>query len=236
MYISFFRLKVCSHIVYLSTSAPTPNPTPPSGTPNPTQPTSSSRRTEWLDAHNTRRQSWHERYGRSFVPLRWSTALEEESKVYANKLLEQSCQSLEHGKQCLFLDNGIHSHALTLTCHCALKCTGQTPITSTVKTWLASVALASLPNSCLLTRYWQGGWRTKKMIHTRKMGTWHRYCGDPLKMLAVVKPQNLLVVVGCVTFRSAAMLVQVEVLYLHTKCISSVCISSYPQCLLSISR
>eukprot|EP00571_Detonula_confervacea_P016091 CAMPEP_0172310254 /NCGR_PEP_ID=MMETSP1058-20130122/11375_1 /TAXON_ID=83371 /ORGANISM="Detonula confervacea, Strain CCMP 353" /LENGTH=369 /DNA_ID=CAMNT_0013023031 /DNA_START=8 /DNA_END=1117 /DNA_ORIENTATION=- len=51
----------------------------------------SDRNNEWLVSHNTRRKNWHERYGKTYVPLKWSNSLEEESRVFAEKLLEGSC-------------------------------------------------------------------------------------------------------------------------------------------------
>ncbi len=53
---------------------------------------------EWLVAHNTRRQEWHQRYGKSYVPLTWSNALKQLSRDYAEKLLAASCGELVHGK------------------------------------------------------------------------------------------------------------------------------------------
>ena len=42
---------------------------------------------KWLQAHNTRRKSWHTRYGKSYVPLQWSNALKAQSKAYAQDQL-----------------------------------------------------------------------------------------------------------------------------------------------------
>ena len=53
---------------------------------------------EWLTAHNVRRKEWHRRYGKSYVPLEWSSALKDESKVFAEKLLRDSCGGLYHGE------------------------------------------------------------------------------------------------------------------------------------------
>lgn len=48
----------------------------------------SERDTQWLIAHNVRRQEWHTNCGKSYVPLQWSNnALADESKVFAVKLL-----------------------------------------------------------------------------------------------------------------------------------------------------
>jgi len=57
-----------------------------------------ARDSEWLTAHNVRRKEWHRRYGKSYVPLEWSNALKAESKVFAQKLLRDSCGGLYHGK------------------------------------------------------------------------------------------------------------------------------------------
>ena len=54
---------------------------------------------EWLAAHNTRRQDWHQRYGKSYVPLTWSNALKEQSRAYAETLLAASCGELVHGER-----------------------------------------------------------------------------------------------------------------------------------------
>ncbi|KAL7530881.1 hypothetical protein ACHAXR_003725, partial [Thalassiosira sp. AJA248-18] len=50
------------------------------------QPGMTAREEEWLDSHNTRREQWHARYGKSYVPVKWSAALKEESQVWAEKL------------------------------------------------------------------------------------------------------------------------------------------------------
>jgi hypothetical protein len=42
---------------------------------------------EWLDAHNTRRKYWHEKYNETYIPLVWSVSLAEESKSWARKML-----------------------------------------------------------------------------------------------------------------------------------------------------
>lgn len=64
------------------------------------------RDTEWLVAHNQRRRSWHQRYGKSYVPLKWSNALKDESKDFAEKLLRDSCGDLYHDS------NNIHGENL----------------------------------------------------------------------------------------------------------------------------
>ncbi|KAL7469009.1 hypothetical protein ACHAXS_009253 [Conticribra weissflogii] len=53
----------------------------------------SSRDEEWLVAHNSRREYWHKSvYGKSYVPLKWSTGLAESAQKYAEDLLD-SCDS-----------------------------------------------------------------------------------------------------------------------------------------------
>lgn len=47
----------------------------------------SDRDHEWLTAHNLRRKRYHEEFGKSYVPLKWSPTLAEEAKDYAIELL-----------------------------------------------------------------------------------------------------------------------------------------------------
>ena len=49
--------------------------------------TMSTRDKEYLDAHNTRRKTWHERYDKVYVPLAWSASLAKDASNYAEKLL-----------------------------------------------------------------------------------------------------------------------------------------------------
>jgi len=55
------------------------------------------RHVEYLEAHNKRRKKWHEMYNREYVPLTWSPQLAEESKLWAEQLLDD-CDSdnIEH--------------------------------------------------------------------------------------------------------------------------------------------
>ena len=46
-----------------------------------------SRDFEFLEAHNTRRKEWHERYNHTYVPLRYSPSLAKDSQDWANELL-----------------------------------------------------------------------------------------------------------------------------------------------------
>jgi len=50
----------------------------------------------WLDAHNSRRQRYHSLYRKSYVPLKWSSSLENSARGWANRLLG-SC-SLQHAR------------------------------------------------------------------------------------------------------------------------------------------
>ena len=47
----------------------------------------SERDEQWLEAHNSRRKIWHEQYGETYVPLRWSTTLASDAKSWATQLL-----------------------------------------------------------------------------------------------------------------------------------------------------
>jgi len=58
----------------------------PSGLPFDSKIGMTPRNKQWLESHNSRRKSWHERYDKGYVPLRWSTTLEEESQIWAEKL------------------------------------------------------------------------------------------------------------------------------------------------------
>jgi len=51
---------------------------------------------QWLDSHNTRRETWHRAYGKSFVPLKWSASLKRSSQQWAKELLKTCGQSLYH--------------------------------------------------------------------------------------------------------------------------------------------
>lgn len=53
------------------------------------QPGMSTRDQQWLEAHNTRRKDWHERHGKAYVPLKWSTSLAEDAQNWAEELLNE---------------------------------------------------------------------------------------------------------------------------------------------------
>jgi hypothetical protein len=46
----------------------------------------SSAAVSWLSEHNSRRQRYHQLYGGSYVPLKWSTALAVSSRAYAEEM------------------------------------------------------------------------------------------------------------------------------------------------------
>ena len=73
-----FKLKEMKHVINL------------------TQQIMTDRDVEWLESHNTRREEWHERHNKTYVPLKWSSALAEESQVWAEYLLANSCKGLYH--------------------------------------------------------------------------------------------------------------------------------------------
>ena len=52
----------------------------------------------WLTGHNTRRKEWHTRYGKSYVPLKWSNWLKAQAKVYAEELVYLCGGVLVHGE------------------------------------------------------------------------------------------------------------------------------------------
>lgn len=41
----------------------------------------------WVNAHNVRRQRYHTRYGKSYVPLKWSASLANDARAWANNLV-----------------------------------------------------------------------------------------------------------------------------------------------------
>jgi hypothetical protein len=41
----------------------------------------------WLQAHNVRRKKYHEQWGKSYVPLKWSPMLANDARQWANQLL-----------------------------------------------------------------------------------------------------------------------------------------------------
>ena len=41
----------------------------------------------WLQAHNVRRKKYHEQWGKTYVPLKWSPMLANEARQWANHLL-----------------------------------------------------------------------------------------------------------------------------------------------------
>eukprot|EP00574_Skeletonema_japonicum_P013812 CAMPEP_0201713924 /NCGR_PEP_ID=MMETSP0593-20130828/587_1 /ASSEMBLY_ACC=CAM_ASM_000672 /TAXON_ID=267983 /ORGANISM="Skeletonema japonicum, Strain CCMP2506" /LENGTH=484 /DNA_ID=CAMNT_0048203139 /DNA_START=149 /DNA_END=1603 /DNA_ORIENTATION=- len=58
--------------------------------------TTTERDNDWLEAHNTRRKEWHKRYGKDYVPLKWSNNLKASSQVWAKELLKTCSYNLYH--------------------------------------------------------------------------------------------------------------------------------------------
>ena len=54
---------------------------------------------KWLEAHNTRREMFHELHGKDFRPLYWSPSLAEDASSWADKLLETCKISREPNMQ-----------------------------------------------------------------------------------------------------------------------------------------
>ena len=50
----------------------------------------------FLRSHNTRRKAWHERYNKSYVPLKWDNSLKAEAKVWAETLLASCGKGMYH--------------------------------------------------------------------------------------------------------------------------------------------
>jgi hypothetical protein len=51
---------------------------------------------QFLISHNTRRKVWHERYGKSYVPLKWDNSLKADAKVWAEHLLASCGKGMYH--------------------------------------------------------------------------------------------------------------------------------------------
>jgi len=58
--------------------------------------TTTDRDNEWLEAHNTRREKWHKKYGKDYVPLKWSNNLKASSQIWAKQLLKTCSYNLYH--------------------------------------------------------------------------------------------------------------------------------------------
>ncbi|KAL7529567.1 hypothetical protein ACHAXR_006401, partial [Thalassiosira sp. AJA248-18] len=70
----------------------------------------SDRDKEWLESHNTRRKEWHERYGKTYVPLKWSNGIQEESKIWADHLLSICGEGLYHDPDAKYGENLAGNH------------------------------------------------------------------------------------------------------------------------------
>ena len=80
---------------------PAPQPAPPANWGNslPSTPSSSSSQ-QWVNAHNTRRQQYHQQNRVSYVPVKWSNDLAGSARTYTQRLLSghSNCQ-IRHGFQ-----------------------------------------------------------------------------------------------------------------------------------------
>ncbi|KAL3758400.1 hypothetical protein ACHAWU_008736 [Discostella pseudostelligera] len=109
---------------------------------------------EWLAAHNTRRQDWHQRYGKSYVPLTWSNALKEQSRAYAETLLAASCGELVHDPNSQFGEN--------LAAHSGTGSFAEVRTSdSIVGRWVDNEAGLPYPDNAHLT---QALWRATKYV------------------------------------------------------------------------
>lgn len=70
---------------YLSCNGPSPTPAPVIS-PTPAPVTLTYREQQWVDAHNSRRQTFHSQHGKSYVPLEWSRPLAQSAQGYADLL------------------------------------------------------------------------------------------------------------------------------------------------------
>lgn len=81
--------------------APVPAPAPapvPAPAPAPSQDLSRMAE-EWLWAHNKRRRELHSDNGVSYVPLKWSSSLEQEAQRFANTLIREPGCEIYHEDQ-----------------------------------------------------------------------------------------------------------------------------------------
>eukprot|EP00592_Proboscia_alata_P000280 CAMPEP_0194376004 /NCGR_PEP_ID=MMETSP0174-20130528/24536_1 /TAXON_ID=216777 /ORGANISM="Proboscia alata, Strain PI-D3" /LENGTH=608 /DNA_ID=CAMNT_0039156535 /DNA_START=84 /DNA_END=1910 /DNA_ORIENTATION=- len=67
----------------------------------PSAPTDSGN--SWLAGHNSRRAKYHQKYGKSYVPLKWSNSLATDAQNYANKLAS-TCK-FQHDQNSAFGEN-----------------------------------------------------------------------------------------------------------------------------------
>jgi uncharacterized protein YkwD len=83
-----------------SGSQPTPAPSPPTPAPVYNTPLT-DREQQWVDAHNSRRQTIHSQYGKSFKPVQWSSSLADSAQGYADKLASVTATDcyIAHGYQ-----------------------------------------------------------------------------------------------------------------------------------------
>jgi hypothetical protein len=63
------------------------------------EPTMTNRDKEWLEAHNTRRKTFHEAQGKKYNPLVWSTELAEAASNWVDELMIMCVTRLEQGHE-----------------------------------------------------------------------------------------------------------------------------------------
>jgi len=110
---------------------------------------SSSRDEDWLVAHNVRRKQWHEEYGKTYIPLRWSDALKRESEVFAEVLLEEC--DLYHDPE------NVHGENLALNYGFGSKAATVNTADSILKRWTEDEVDLKWPQNGHLTQVlWRG--------------------------------------------------------------------------------
>jgi len=87
---------------YLSCYSGGPSPTPaPVAAPTPPPVSLGYREQQWVDAHNSRRATIHQQFGKTFKPVEWSAKLADSAQGYADLLSTVSFSTcyIEHGYQ-----------------------------------------------------------------------------------------------------------------------------------------
>ncbi len=67
---------------------------------------------EWLSAHNSRRETYHAKYGGSYVPLKWSPALAASATSYAEYLAENDLwehSNSDYGENLAWNGGSVHA-------------------------------------------------------------------------------------------------------------------------------
>lgn len=189
--------------------------------------TTTDRDDEWLVAHNTRRQQWHQRYGKSYVPLTWSNALKTQSREYAETLLAASCGDLIHGEiyNTLPRRRPLSCVLFLIRVKTAMDTTfEQTPRVNMEKILLLIQEQGVLQQCDPLIQLSLVGSTTKRVSHTLAMHISRRYCGEVANTWDVTRRLNQGTAVECVTFKFAVMHVRVR---LGPQCIQPTTLGRY---------